>query len=67
MDDLLGILNETTLKKLDCMPSAKLCQGLNRKVYKGEFDQCGNLAPFYLWKRFIDEKDYEEDVQMLMD
>lgn len=67
LDELSGVLNETTLKKLDCLPSARRCSGLNKKVYNGEFEQCGKLAPFYLWKRFIDEKDYEEDVAMFMD
>lgn len=31
---------------------------MNKKVYSGEFDLCGKLAPFYLWKRIIDENDY---------
>lgn len=66
-DELSGVLNETTLKKLDCVPSARRCSGTNPKVFSGEFEQCGKLAPFYLWRRFIDEKAYEEDVQMFMD
>jgi hypothetical protein len=40
---------------------------MNKKVFNGEFEQCGKLAPFYLWRRFIDEKEYEEDIQMFMD
>lgn len=36
-DDLVGVLNDTTLKKLDCMPSSA-CSGMNRKVYSGEFE-----------------------------
>lgn len=31
---------------------------MNRKVYSGDFETCGKLAPFYLWKRIIDENDY---------
>ena len=40
---------------------------MNKKVYNGEFDQCGKLAPFYIWKRYIDEFDFEEDVKLFMD
>jgi hypothetical protein len=40
---------------------------MNKKVYSGEFDQCGKLAPFYIWRRNIDEKDYEEDLTLFMD
>jgi hypothetical protein len=40
---------------------------MNKKVYTGEFDQCGKLAPFYIWKRYIDEQEFEEDVKLFMD
>jgi hypothetical protein len=33
---------------------------MNKKVYNGDFDLCGKLAPFYLWRRIIDESEYEE-------
>ena len=63
----MSILNDTTLKKLDCMQVTSACRGMNRKVYSGEFENCGKLAPFYIWKRYIDDKDYEEDVSLFMD
>jgi hypothetical protein len=40
---------------------------MNKKVYNGEFDQCGKLAPFYIWKRYIDETEFEDDVKLFMD
>ena len=40
---------------------------MNKKVYQGEFDQCGKLAPFYIWKRTIDDSEYDEDVSLFMD
>ena len=67
LDQLNYVLNETTLKKLDCLPSSRKCQGLNKKVYNGQFEQCGALAPFYLWRRFIDDSDYDEDVLIFID
>lgn len=62
VEDLMGALNDTTLKKLDCMQATSACRGMNRKVYSGEFENCGKLAPFYIWKRYIDDKEFEEDV-----
>lgn len=67
LDDLNIILNETTLKKIDCMPSSKTCAGFNKQVYSGHFENCGRLSPFLFWKRYIDERDYDEDIQMFMD
>ena len=61
-DMLDGVFNDASLKKLDCMPNSGRCSGMNKKVYSGEFDQCGKLAPFYIWKRYLDEKDYDDDV-----
>ena len=40
---------------------------MNRKVYSGEFESCGKLAPFYIWKRIINDKDFEDDVSLFMD
>mgnify|MGYP001004123929 CR=1 FL=1 len=66
-DDLSGAITDTTLKKLDCIPSALKCRGMNPKVYNGEFENCGKVQPFYLWKRHVDEKDYEEELAIFMD
>ena len=40
---------------------------MNKKVYNGEFDKCGKLAPFYIWKRYIDESECDDDVKLFMD
>lgn len=40
---------------------------MNKKVYSGEFENCGKLAPFYLWKRHVNETDYDEDLAVFMD
>ena len=48
------------------MPSSA-CKGMNRKVYSGDFENCGKLAPFYIWKRYINDPDFEEDVNLFMD
>ena len=66
-DELNGVFTDASLKKFDCMPTALRCQGMNKKVYSGEFDQCGKLAPFYLWRRYIDDKDYDEELSIFMD
>ena len=66
-DNLARVLTETSLKKFDCVRTASRCSGMNKKVYSGEFDQCGKLAPFFIWKRYIDDFDYEEDVQIFQD
>ena len=67
IDDINGALNETSLKKLDCVDSFSRCSGWNKNVYSGKFDSCGYLAPFYLWKRYIDESEYEEGLNIFMD
>jgi hypothetical protein len=61
------VLNESSLKKLDCVSTSGKCNGMNKKVYNGEFDQCGKLAPFYIWKRTIDDSEYDEDINLFMD
>jgi hypothetical protein len=40
---------------------------MNKKVYNGEFDMCGKLAPFYLWRRIIDESEYEDEINLFLD
>jgi len=66
-DQIDSVLNESSLKKLDCVSTSSKCSGMNKKVYQGEFDQCGKLAPFYIWKRTIDDSEYEEDMALFMD
>ena len=66
-DQLDGVLTDASLKKIDCVTTSAKCQGMNRKVYSGDFDQCGKLAPFYIWKRYIDETEFDEDVKLFMD
>lgn len=66
-DQLDGVLTDASLKKLDCVTTSGRCTGMNKKVYNGEFDQCGKLAPFYIWKRYIDETDFDDDVKLFMD
>ena len=48
------------------MPSSA-CKGMNKKVYQGDFENCGKLAPFYIWKRYINDVDFDEDVNLFMD
>lgn len=67
LDAMSAALNDTSLKKLDCVSSSGRCRGMNKKVYNGDFDLCGKLAPFFIWRRYIDEKIYDEDVNNLMD
>lgn len=66
-DMLDGVFNDASLKKIDCISTSGRCSGMNKKVYSGEFDQCGKLAPFYIWKRYLDEKDYDDDVNTFID
>ena len=66
-DQLDGVLTDASLKKLDCVTTSGKCSGMNKKVYNGEFDQCGKLAPFYIWKRYIDETEFDDDVKLFMD
>lgn len=40
---------------------------MNKKVYNGEFENCGKLAPFYLWRRHVAEEDFEEDLASFME
>ena len=44
-----------------------MCKGMNKKVYNGEFENCGKLAPFYLWRRHVAEEDFEEDLASFME
>ena len=55
-DMLDGVFNDASLKKIDCISTSGRCSGMNKKVYSGEFDSCDKLAPFYIWKRYLDEK-----------
>ena len=66
-DMLDGVFNDASLKKLDCIGTSGRCSGMNKKVYSGEFDQCGKLAPFYIWKRYLDDRDYDDDVNIFID
>jgi len=66
-DSMSGALADISLKKLDCVSTSLRCHGMNKKVYSGDFDLCGKLAPFYIWRRYINETDHDDDVNILMD
>ena len=65
-ESLQAAFIDASLKKLDCMPSAQACRGMNKKVYSGNFENCGQLSPFYLWKRHVNEEEFDDDLKVFM-
>lgn len=55
-----------TSKKNACVHS-QTCTGWNYDVYDGVFSQCGPLNPFFAWNSVVDERQFEESIDLFMD
>lgn len=63
---LIKVMDINTSKKNACVHSQN-CTGWNYDVYEGVFSQCGPLNPFFAWVSVVDERQFEESIDLFMD